>query len=199
MSHFTVMVIGEDPEGQLEPFSEHIELPRYKVGKVSFEELSRFVEHYAPQHLDEKITTEELYKLHGVDWNGNMWKKNSDGNWDEWSTYNPNSKWDWYQLGGRWSGRIQLKEGATSGTVGAAGVFGNEIGIDQALLGEIANINELTTFAVLKDGEWFEQGQMGWFGMSSNDKNEEDWEAEVRSLLEGLPDDTLISMYDCHI
>ena len=25
-------------------------------------------------------------------------------------TYNPNSKWDWYSIGGRWSGFLPLKE-----------------------------------------------------------------------------------------
>lgn len=27
------------------------------------------------------------------------------------STYNPNSKWDWYTIGGRWSGHITTKQG----------------------------------------------------------------------------------------
>ena len=27
------------------------------------------------------------------------------------STYNPSSKWDWYQIGGRWTGMLILKEG----------------------------------------------------------------------------------------
>lgn len=26
------------------------------------------------------------------------------------STYNPKSKWDWYQIGGRWAGLLLLKE-----------------------------------------------------------------------------------------
>jgi hypothetical protein len=28
------------------------------------------------------------------------------------STYNPSSKWDWYEIGGRWQGLLMLKEGA---------------------------------------------------------------------------------------
>ena len=28
------------------------------------------------------------------------------------STYNPNSKWDWYDIGGRWKGKLLLKNGA---------------------------------------------------------------------------------------
>jgi len=28
------------------------------------------------------------------------------------STYNPNSKWDWYEIGGRWKGQLLLRNGA---------------------------------------------------------------------------------------
>ncbi len=35
------------------------------------------------------------------------------------STYNPNSKWDWYQIGGRWSGLLKLKSSALSGLRGS--------------------------------------------------------------------------------
>ena len=36
------------------------------------------------------------------------------------STYNPDSKWDWYEVGGRWSGLLPLKNGgfANEATVG---------------------------------------------------------------------------------
>lgn len=30
---------------------------------------------------------------------------------------NPNAKWDWYQIGGRWSGSLKLKQGDTSGQI----------------------------------------------------------------------------------
>ena len=35
---------------------------------------------------------------------------NEDG--DLISTYNPDSKWDWYEVGGRWEGELRLKNGA---------------------------------------------------------------------------------------
>lgn len=37
---------------------------------------------------------------------------NEDG--DLISTYNPNSKWDWYDVGGRWGGQLHLKDGFPS-------------------------------------------------------------------------------------
>lgn len=44
---------------------------------------------------------------------------------------NPDAKWDWYQVGGRWSGYFKLKANAmdapgTLAKVGGSGVFGNE-------------------------------------------------------------------------
>lgn len=38
--------------------------------------------------------------------------------------HNPNSKWDWYQMGGRWTGYFKPKKGAKSGVLGDRGAFG---------------------------------------------------------------------------
>ncbi|MGV6946979.1 hypothetical protein [Sphingobacterium kyonggiense] len=199
MSHFTVLVIGKDPEIQLAPFDENIKVPEYHCNQVSEEEILRCVDYYVSEAGFKFVNNfDELYKKHGLDWNGGCWSKHSDGTWHKYSTYNPNSKWDWYSLGGRWSGMIKLKEGA-SGNYGEAGVFNNEVGIDQALLKDISNINEIKTFAVLKDGKWYERGEVGWFATVFNKKEESDWDSEIETLLKGLPEDTLISIYDCHI
>lgn len=37
-----------------------------------------------------------------------------DGRAYEMSTYNPHSKWDWYEVGGRWAGYLRVKPGAES-------------------------------------------------------------------------------------
>lgn len=57
----------------------------------------------------------------------------------------------------------------------------------------------ITTYAVLNDGEWIGKGEMGWFGMSSGDMDQSEWNKKVTEMIEALPDDTLLSMYDCHI
>ena len=51
------------------------------------------------------------YEEHGEDWNSSSWKKNGNGVLEEWSTYNPNSVYDWYTQGGRWSQSIKTKSG----------------------------------------------------------------------------------------
>lgn len=93
---------------------------------------------------------------------------------------------------------IKLKEGA-GGVKGESGVMDNEVGIDQAYKCDIANIDKLCTFAVLKDGEWYERGKMGWWAIVTDEKEDGVWEAEHKKLIEELPDNTLISIYDCHI
>lgn len=224
MSHFTVMVIGDEPEKQLAPFDENLDMPRYiqytkqqLINKAKKEMqnykngiYARFLadpeaykkdcknqahidylEKEFPKKLnwsDEEIYAEEIGGYNDVGSEGEVY-----------STYNPKSKWDWYSLGGRWSGMIKLKNGANGKTGQGSLVMNNEAGIDQAKKGDIENFSELTTFAVLKDGEWFEKGKMGWWGVVIDDKEEQQWEAELQKLIQELHDETMISIYDCHI
>ncbi len=62
-----------------------------------------------------------------------------------------------------------------------------------------ASRRPVTCWAVVKDGVWTEKGSMGWFGMSSGDKDPELWADEVVKLIEGLPADSWITCVDCHI
>lgn len=294
MSHFTVMVIGDNPEEQLAPYSESIETAPRVREEVSDEEIQSMIEYYKnPENGGHEYPTfDELYENHGDDWNSNTWEKR-DGKWVEITTYNPNSKWDWYQLGGRWTGFLKLKKDAEGevgdfslvssrradeGTADAAlkkdidfegmkndaakeagesydkvmevighlepnkpwkvfveRVENKEITIDEAraqyhaqprtqalrteevrkTLGyfieaddylvprekyvEDARNNAISTFAVLKDGKWYEKGEMGWFAMVANEKDQNEWNKQVNDLIDSLPDDTMISIYDCHI
>lgn len=295
MSHFTVLIIGNEPESQLEPFDEGLEIPEFCSGEVSEEDKARMVEYYNKNDKNpDNLGFDELYSLFGEDWDGGNLRKNPvTGVWEEWSSYNPNSKWDWYQLGGRWSGMLKLKEGA-DGEVGEPSLISEvraEVGYaDQAFKrdidfegmrneaearcraeydrvvaifgGEIPKVEHLwstvidkenpffapmtidekrdfyhaqpgslkakefqkelgwnfeldeyqkpldelvkerresagQTFAILKDGVWYEKGEMGWWACVSNEKD--NWSSEFAKLLDEIPDDTLVSVYDCHI
>lgn len=55
------------------------------------------------------------------------------------------------------------------------------------------------TFAVIKEGAWHERGEMGWWSAVSNEKDQEQWNAEFQKLIDSVSDDTLLSVYDCHI
>lgn len=288
MSHFTVLVIGQDPAKQLQPFHE-------------FEctgENDEFV-----QDVD---VTEEC-REHGLDWHGLDDKVvESEDQVDRQGAHkygfaimkdgqlvkavnrtNPNKKWDWWVVGGRWSGHLKLKPGA-NGVLGRPGVLGSRSNdgpgyADQALKGAVdfdgmrdeaaqkagerfdavhaviagrqfttwaqareaypddidaareayngqtvvqdlcksellgffsdpadylvpreqflqaARDAAVTTFALLKDGQWHERGRMGWWACVSDEKPADAWNREFSALLDSLPDDTLLTVVDCHI
>lgn len=208
MPYFTLMVIGENAENQLAPYSENIDVPEYQKEIVPDEDKKDFIDFYVEKDsANSGLTFEELYDKHGDDWNSKSWK-NVDGVLWQTSTYNPIPKWDWYKLGGRWAGSIHLKETVSnyekpSFSYGWDQDSKNEVlaekRTDSAIKKDIKNIDELSTFAVLKDSEWYERGKMGWFGMAHNEMDKKEWDKKLKELINSLPDDTLISIYDCHI
>lgn len=159
MSHFAVLVIGEDVDGALAPFNEETAV---------------------------------------------------DGN----------AKWDWYVIGGRYAGRLVTKAGevcdsARIGDLDLAAMlerrravyrevfYGDEFsGVqDGETVDEYVNrsARAISAFAVLKDGEWYEKGEMGWWGVVSNAKDDAEWQAKVEELVGALPPETRITVVDCHI
>lgn len=124
MSHYPVLVIGENPENQLEPFYEGLDVSEYINHPVTDKDKMDFLEYYKKKenkknnrkgqsYKDVQISLTKFpkyYQKYGDDWNGNAWRIDSEGNWQEYSTYNPESKWDWYSIGGRWSGMLLLKK-----------------------------------------------------------------------------------------
>jgi hypothetical protein len=103
---------------------------------------------------------------------------------------NPNKKWDWWSVGGRWANMIALKSGeaANQAKIGDIDVSQRAGGSDEPF----------RTFAVLKDGQWHERGQMGWWGAVSDPKDEGVWEDEFAKLLADNPD-AWLTVVDCHI
>lgn len=95
------------------------------------------------------------------------------------STCNPKSKWDWYQIGGRWS---------------------NSIPGDEVKMSEIPIEKIETPYAfITPDGEWVERGEMGWFGIGSNEIDKDEWDAKFREYLKTLDKDIILTQVDCHI
>lgn len=95
--------------------------------------------------------------------------------------HNPNDKWDWYQIGGRWAGKLKLKteaigiRGQKSWTWQGENPY-EDRKVDCAQIKDIDEefLKKFTTFAVLRmeDGEpkWHEKLELGWFGGSHYDK-----------------------------
>lgn len=68
----------------------------------------------------------------------------------------------------------------------------------QAYLGRAAD-RAITSYAVLHQGTWYERGEMGWWGMAHNEKDEDEWNRQFADLFDGLDEDAMIYAVDCHI
>jgi len=182
---------------------------------------------------------------------------------------NPNAHWDWYEIGGRWSGHLRLKDGrmvnqAKKGAIDFEGMrdaAGREAGetwdeatkviagrsfmlwdetrkeygddIDKArdvynaqdvikdfrkargTFGlftdpadfrctreeyvQAARDRAISTFAVVRDSKWYARGETGWWGTVHNKMDEKEWLQKFAELIDDLPDDTLLTVVDCHI
>ena len=127
------------------------------------------------------------------------------------SQYNPDSKWDWYEVGGRWGGYFQLKAGAESEQVLSAHYSETEDDVlkrQQENKSDVAKVmdidfetmgDKIVPFAILHNGHWYERGSMGWWGMVSDEKDEDEWKTKVMELLKGLDPEVELSAVDCHI
>lgn len=62
-----------------------------------------------------------------------------------------------------------------------------------------ARARAIATFAVVKDGKWFERGEMGWWGVVRDEKDRDEWVMHFASLIDDLPDSALLTVVDCHI
>lgn len=379
MSHFTVLVIGEDPDALLAPYHEFectgqddeyvqeieetnatrseyerrmVKVLRDSEGKdhryydeqfyrgPTLEDIEKSKKsgslfpptkvHYIPEGFEEvEVPQKELtsyleYIMDYYGYEGDPVKEGEQPDYDGEHKFgyvvvdennevlsvvrrtNPDARWDWYQIGGRWNGFFKLKEGVNDRPVGNPGVFGNDPDrnftgyADQATKGEIdvqgmrdeaenaarkgyqrlkyffggeipeietwkavrereglsmdekrdyyhgqepfkrlrnaKEVNEkeelgfseedlsqimwtqldefqctedeyakeardkaFSTFAFIYEGEWIEKGEMGWWATVSNEKEEGDWLKEFNDMFDSLPDDTLLTLVDCHI
>lgn len=107
MSHYAVLVIhkeDQDIEELLAPYSEHLEVEPYLKYTVD-EAIAYIKEHYVPYNDYLK----EYADRHLIDWfaenEGLLIKQGG-----LYSTYNPKSKWDWYSIGGRFDGDLDLTD-----------------------------------------------------------------------------------------
>lgn len=178
MSHFTVLVVGDNYEDELIPYQENNmgDCPEEFIEwfDMTQEVIESWNIEQGKQEYDNNI---DVYadKYFGYNKNGDMY-----GYYE-----NPNAKWDWYQLGGRWSGHLLLKNGEM---------------VDTALMEDIdwESMGENKyTFAILKDGKWYERGEMGWFGIVSNEND--NWEDHFDVIVNSICPSERVSVVDCHI
>lgn len=107
MSHYAVLVLSkqnQEIDELLAPYSENIKVSPY-LEYTKKEALDIIKKHYVPYNDKLKIFTKDEL----IQWfvNINNYSIGKDGN--IYSTYNPDSKWDWYSYGGRFSDSLKLK------------------------------------------------------------------------------------------
>lgn len=172
MSHSTVMVIVRADDAKsamsqaelaLESFDENFEVEPY-FNEVTDDNLQSAVEFYT-ENDDESVGTFPITDDESVmrDWTaravGVYFYNNADagaykdGKYGYMSTYNPDSKWDWCNLGGRWRGFFHAKKGVKVSYPtprprlspirdNARGVVSEEDGNDVAILGESGSFGD---------------------------------------------------------
>lgn len=110
MSHAVVLVIGEDLDGQLAPYDENKEVEPYKDYTTLDPEhwpVSFLAKEYPDADMTDAATVARLYNGHWGEGESTKYEVDEKGLF-EWSTYNPESKWDYWRVGGRWAGSLLL-------------------------------------------------------------------------------------------
>lgn len=212
MSHFTITVAipGDITPGAelyaavseaLDPFSEHLEVEPYvTVTAAQIGEDAEF------QQFLSKIEAENPGEVSlarvARDWFGGV--MGEDGHL--YSTYNPDSQWDWWVIGGRWAGEWVLKAGAARALEPERSSFGftdesrDSRRTDAARKSQIEAESITPSFAFIDlDGEWRDKGYMGWFGMVSGETDDGEWGRTYTDWLLLLPVDTWLVKVDAHI
>lgn len=213
MSHFIGLCFGESWEGMLDQYYEGLEVEEYiaytkeeaidivKQNRATAYE--RAVEALNKPDLSsearinyEKIIDSGLFISYNDAWKEvQSWGYQLDEEENLLSTYNPYSKWDWYCEGGRWDGFIHLKEKDENG---------DPLRVNQALFKEIdwdymLKNNCIPFNYVTEEGDWYEKGEMGWWGMTINEMDKDSWDNEFKSYLKLVDDDCLVTAVDFHI
>ena len=57
----------------------------------------------------------------------------------------------------------------------------------------------ISAYAMVKDRQWCARGNMGWFGVSRDDIDLKSWANQLMEAILTLPDETTITVVDCHI
>lgn len=216
MSHFIGLVFGSNIEELLEPYNEDLEVEPYvkftkdeAVNEVRERRIQQYeyalsekpkYENSEPDNEHwkaiQRVIEEGIYISYEDAWEvAKRWGYEIDDEENLLSTYNTDAKWDWYCEGGRWDGFLPVV---------------NKDENDEPMYEDFAYKFEVdwnTFFAedkvpfcfVTEDGEWHEAASMGWWGMTTNDKEGEDWKREFVEYLNSVPEDIKITVIDFHI
>lgn len=152
MTHFVALVVADTEEELAQlvaPYDEQLPgVPHFEYlseGK-DWNEFESMAVHYKTQKLSELVE-------HMENWNGCVGDIR-DGRLGYYSAYNENSKWDWYETGGRWEGIVP----------------GNQCLAEEVL----KYFTEYTPSVIVDRKGWHTIKDWGWFGTSKPVEGRED-------------------------
>lgn len=158
MSHFTVGIITRDPhriDTLLEPYCEGDE---YYYEKELYMDRDQYIEEYKINNPDTTLTDDEIYETAKDSYSG----VEEDGIYDY---YNPDAKWDWYEIGGRWANSLKIPKNCESYDGQHYGESNNPKGkgryrwVDGAKIKDIcwAEMNHLTKEALKSHSDFWDK------------------------------------------
>jgi len=200
MSHFSVLVIGDDVAAQLQPFhefectgfdDEHVkEVSELIDIRKEIKKCRRDGEKHPIRTAigytlgDERIVSSfEEVDRSGAHKFGFAVVKGSRVV-AAFNRTNPNKKWDWWTVGGRWSEWM----------IDQSGEF-----VTSCKFSDV-NLEAMKTappYAIVKDGKWYARGTMGFWGISRNEVG--GWSETFAQILSTVDPNTTVTVVDCHI
>lgn len=226
MSHFSVLVVT--PEYPTEAVLEKILLPYHEYECTGIEQYLQFV----PADMDElnkefaeRDDKSETFEQWIDGWSGD--KQNDQGIWGRWT--NPDKKWDWWTVGGRYSNRLVV--GNHPNDIAQKSACNWDAMALQRQARRIAGWTEASNNADFNDErkrhEFFygipadadrdtyvntDPGFQCFALLNSDGWHEKskmhwfaihdenpEWPAEFRRLFDSIPDDHYLAVVDCHI
>ena len=170
-------------ENKINEYKKMMEIPDFeKIYNVEYltNNLNLYLDMSSNEYWDNNILS--YYDKNSIDENGNIMSK-----------YNPDSKWDYYVIGGRWHGYFINKDSNAKNIID---MKSNKI---ESYLEKYNNDpDKYKLFAyVNKDGDWAERAHMHMFGVETNVNLEYD-KFLTQFLVEQNKDDYIVFL-DCHI
>ena len=221
MSHYTVAVFhrkDQDIDDLLAPYDENMSVEPYI--KYTMQEAIDWVKKNIAGYHDKPDF--ECWQ-----WMADEYDGRTDDEGNIYSTYNPDSKWDWYSIGGRWSGEFIPEDEAIVKDIDFSM---NKEDYEQALKFWKENVDgdtdklfykkeyyydrygtaekyaeycaSFSTYAVITpDGKWHAPGEMGYWGMSSESDDEyRDWHDHYKErFIDTADPEWVLTIVDCHI
>lgn len=194
MHVFTIVLIPADTQdikaavnALLERFSDEKRVEAYK-GYVKGQKLQQMAEFYGLPETDLPALASHLKGYYGADEAGV-----DEGGLYYISTRNPQGRWDYWVIGGRWDGVIQGKSRNTKGRSN----YGPE---HEQLQYNICPVRELPAdvlpeWILTPDGKWYEQEMRSLY---PTPQENEAWRKVVQPLLEQYQDCFAVGV-DCHL